>query len=237
MMRGMKFPEITGEAKAAAWRHVMPFVVWVVVMSLPLPDHAWRYALQTGAGLAALLAARPWRYYAPPSIRLMPLAVTVGVLVFAVWVLPESPWIKRMGGLCDFYMRYGVRQNGAIAASPSPYAPEQCGWIFSLVRLAGSAFVIAVAEEYFWRGFLLRWMKGHPFTAIPPRQSGWGLLVAGSFIFGMEHSRWLMGGLAGIAYGLLYIRTGDLWTAIVAHVTTNYLLGLYVLATGAYGFW
>jgi CAAX prenyl protease-like protein len=61
--------------------------------------------------------------------------------------------------------------------------------------------------------------------------------LTSSVLFGLEHSRWLAGVLAGLAYGLLYIRTGDLWAAVAAHITTNYLLGLYVLATGAYVFW
>lgn len=235
MMPGMNF-EIPFEVKGAAWRHVAPFVVWVVVMSLPIPDPAWRYMLQTAAGGVALVLARPWQYYAPPSIRLLPLAVAVGVLVFILWILPETGWVRRLGSVNEFYMRFAVRQAGVVPAA-SPYAPEQCGWPLALIRLTGSALVIAVAEEYFWRGFLLRWFKGHPFTAIPPRQIGWGILLVASLVFGLEHSRWLAGVVAGVAYGLLYIRTGDLWAAIVAHGVTNYLLGLYVLATGAYVFW
>jgi hypothetical protein len=40
-----------------------------------------------------------------------------------------------------------------------------------------------------------------------------------------------------LAYGWLYLRTGNLWTAVVAHGITNALLGAWVLITGAWQFW
>ena len=46
----------------------------------------------------------------------------------------------------------------------------------------------------------------------------------------------LVGAICGIAYGVLYLRRG-LGAAIVAHVTTNLVLGLWVLKTGQWQFW
>ena len=56
-------------------------------------------------------------------------------------------------------------------------------------------------------------------------------------LFALEHSRWLVGLAAGLFYGGLAVKTRDIWAAIIAHVTTNLLLGLYVLKAGAYQFW
>ena len=42
---------------------------------------------------------------------------------------------------------------------------------------------------------------------------------------------------AGLAYGLLFIRTRDVWAACLAHATTNLALGAYVLSTGHWEFW
>ena len=42
--------------------------------------------------------------------------------------------------------------------------------------------------------------------------------------------------MAGVLYGLLAIKKG-LGASVVAHVTTNLALGLYVLQTGNWQFW
>jgi CAAX prenyl protease-like protein len=63
------------------------------------------------------------------------------------------------------------------------------------------------------------------------------MFLAVALAFGFEHDRWLAGFLAGVIYGLVVIRTRDIWAACAAHVVTNFLLGVYVLARGAYGFW
>jgi len=223
----------------AIWAHVLPFLAWVVVMELPIESPAWRYAVQAIAGLCLFAWARPWQYYPALSVRTVPLAVVVGVAVFVIWVLPETVAFSRFPRLQDLYLLYAKRPIGMIAGVPlhSPYAPETCGWGLSIVRLAGSAFVIAVLEEFFWRGFLYRWLVHRDFTAIDPRiRHVWAFLVM-ALLFGLEHDRWLVGIVAGVAYGALYARTRDIWAAAVAHVTTNLLLGLYILAYGQYRFW
>ena len=210
-----------------------------MAMNLPMADLAWRYAIQVLVTVLALIGCRPWRYYPAVSLRAQPLAFLVGVAVFLIWVLPESPWQGPCHGVQDLYLKMMGRPRGtSVAEGLSPYAPEQCGWWLASVRLTGSAFVIAMAEEFFWRGFLLRWLKARPFVDVEPGRIGWVVLLLVSLVFGLEHSsRWLVGMLAGLAYGLLYIRSRDLGAAITAHITTNFLLGLYVLCSRAYHFW
>jgi len=47
----------------------------------------------------------------------------------------------------------------------------------------------------------------------------------------------MAGIVCGLAFGLLYIKTQDIWATIIAHGTTNFLLGLYVIKYNAYQFW
>ena len=208
-------------------------------MSVPVTGLAWRYTVQTLASAVLLGWLKPWRYYAPVQIRNLPLAFAMGVVVCFVWILPESSWMLRFPYLHDLYLMYGVRPLGEITGyeATSPYAPEQCGWVLSLVRLVGSAVVIATAEEFFWRGFLYRWFISREFQKVDPGKVQLGLFVLAAFLFGLEHDRWLVGAIAGLAYGWLYVRTRDIWAAVFAHVVTNFLLGLYVLATASYYFW
>jgi CAAX prenyl protease-like protein len=43
--------------------------------------------------------------------------------------------------------------------------------------------------------------------------------------------------VAGLAYALLYVRTGKLWVPVIAHAVTNGALGIWVLATRQWAFW
>lgn len=208
-------------------------------MSLAFTGPAKLYVVQAVAGLVLFVWLRPWTYYPPVSVRWLPLALLVGGLVCVAWVLPETSWFSRFPWIQDLYLCWGVRPLGEITGMSvhSPFAPETCGWELSLLRLAGSAFVIATLEEFFWRGFLYRWLVEREFTKVDPRAGRAMAFAVMVVVFGLEHDRWLAGMIAGAAYGALYVFTRDLWAAVVAHVTTNLLLGLYVLAYGQYRFW
>ena len=107
----------------------------------------------------------------------------------------------------------------------------------TVCRLVGSAGVIAVIEEFFFRGFFYRWLRQNRFTEVPltvwDAQSFWIVAV----VFALEHDRWAAGLLAGVVYGWLTVRTGSVWAAALAHGFTNLLLGVYVIVSGQYGFW
>ena len=53
----------------------------------------------------------------------------------------------------------------------------------------------------------------------------------------MVNTDWLAGCLAGIAYAGVRYRRGQIGDAVVAHMTTNGLLSLYVLLTGHWSYW
>ena len=236
------------DVKKATWAHVTPFVFWIACIFLvgqfAIDDddviRAWVYALQTVVGMGLMLYLKPWRWYAPLQWRNLPLALLVGVAVFVVWVLPETDWVgQRAPGFREFYLRIFIFPPWSVAEMPesSAYDPARCGWMLALMRLAGSAFVIAVAEEFFWRGWLYRWLLGRNFLKVDLGRWDTGMFIAVSAVFAVEHMQWAVGFLAGIAYLWLMIRTRDIWAAVVAHVLTNFLLAVYVLAYGKYEFW
>ena len=230
----------TADRTGMAWpAHVIPFAAWLALLYLPGSPSGWTYAVRSVAGLVLLFAYRTWRGYAPLHIRNLPLSALVGVLVFLVWVLPETKWAARWPALQDFYLKYAVLPWGRApeVLSPAPYAPEVCGWPLAIVRLLGSALVISFIEEFFWRGFIYRWITARDFRSVDLGSFSRNAFFITALLFGLEHDRWLVGILAGLAYGALVLKTRDLWAAGIAHAITNFLLGLYVLAAGAYGFW
>jgi CAAX prenyl protease-like protein len=227
------------QVERAAMQHVIPFVGWIVILSLLTPVSGVNYAIRAVMGLGLFIWLRPWRYYQSIRLKHLPLALGVGVLVFVVWILPETETATRWPGVVHAYRVLGLlppwRLTEPLAATE--YAPEVCGWTLAIVRLLGSAIVIACIEEFFWRGFLYRLFAGRNFLKVDLGVMKPAAFCGVALLFGLEHTRWLAGIVAGIAYGYLMIRTRDIWATCFAHGITNFLLGLYVLMTGSYEFW
>ena len=204
-----------------------PYLCWMALM-LALPTGAAAYAVRA-ACCAALLAA--YAVAVRPRLRCgassLALGAAVGLAVFAAWAWPE-----RFG----WYVKFFVVGSPGPATAPSAYDPAVCGWPLSLARLAGSAFVIAPAEELFFRSFLYRRLQSRDWTSVDMRRLDFGAFAWTVGLFALEHDRILAGAVAGAAYGLLAVRRG-IGAATVAHVVTNFALGAYVIWRGAWEFW
>ena len=190
---------------------IAPFATWMVLMAA-LPATVGGYAVRT-AIVAALLAAGASQVSSPLTSFVSRLkssllsGLLVGLAVFAIWIAPEQfDWA--------WYRKWCIIGEGGTQAVAEASAA------MIAIRLIGSAFVISVAEELFFR----KWLIGF---------AGFWWMVA---LFAIEHDRWLVAAICGIAYGVLYLRRG-LVAAIVAHATTNLVLGLWVLKTGQWQFW
>ena len=187
-------------------------------------DPRWWYAVRAMA-VAGLLAWF-WRDYGElhgvARVRLADwgLAVAVGLAVFVLWINLDVPLLAMSGG-----DGFDPRTDGRI------------DWGMAAFRVAGAALVVPLMEELFWRSFVMRWIQGHDFLKVAPRQVGTKALLVSSVLFALEHHLWFAGLLAGLAYGWLYIRTGNLWVAVVAHAVTNGVLAAWVLYTGQWSFW
>ena len=208
--------------KGSFWL-IAPFATWMVLMAA-LPATATAYAIRTGVVAVMLLAAlrSECRKLLLGSLRGIPrlprsdfrsflpslaIGMSTGVLVFVMWIAPEQwNWA--------WYRKWCIIGEGGTQAVAEASA------VMIAIRLIGSAFVISVAEELFFR----KWLIGF---------AGFWWMVG---LFAIEHDRWLVAAICGVIYGWLYLRRG-LVAAIVAHATTNLVLGLWVLGTGQWQFW
>lgn len=121
----------------------------------------------------------------------------------------------------------------AIAALP---AISRAAWIIGHILV--SVVVIPVAEELAFRGYLLRRINGLDFESRLPGQVGGLALVISSVIYGLcQGVFWLPGMITGVTFGLVYMRSGRLGEAVVAHATLNGLLTAAVLGASQWELW
>lgn len=216
----------------AAWVRILPFGAYILFIVLgDLLEGAgfsraglrWLYPVQAGVVLALLAAF--WRQYEELHRFALPfrqaLAASVaGIVVLVLWVNLDTGWMT-------------------IGSAPGydPRTDGQVDWLLVAIRIAGAALVVPIMEELFWRSFLMRWVERSDFRLVDPARIGIKAFVIPAVLFGFEHNLWLAGIVAGVAYGLLYMRHRNLWSPILAHAVTNGLLGAFVLATGSWHFW
>lgn len=218
---------------AAAVARILPFAVFIGLMAFehllkslaPALDLRWMYALRAGAALLAMAAyARAYvelADFGAVSALAWARALGVGIAVFLAWIALDQPWA---GG-------------GSGAGFDATGGDGRIDWALVALRIAGSVAVVPLMEELFWRSFLLRWIARRDFLNQAPATVGMRALFVSSLVFGIEHELWLAGIVAGLAYGWLYMRGGNLWLAVAAHATTNLLLGIWVVATGSWSLW
>jgi exosortase E/protease (VPEID-CTERM system) len=177
------------------------------------------YPLRFIACLAALWAYR--RRYAALDWGFSWRGIAVGGAVFCVWA---------------------IAAHFLTAARPIPEAlsqlpaPARIGWIGC--RVAAALFTVPIGEELAYRGYLARRLVSSDFASVAFRDIRRPALIISAIAFGITHGiLWFPGILAGLAYGLLAIRTGRIGESVAAHAASNGLLAAYVLIFDQWQLW
>jgi len=144
-----------------------------------------------------------------------------GLIVFGVWILAAHLLLQP------------AAIPGALAALP---ALPRVSWVAA--HLVVSLGAVPIAEELAFRGYLLRRLRIADFESLPPSSVGTWPLLLSSVLFGLCHRAfWLPGIIAGMIYGLVYIRSQRIGEAVAAHATTNALIAVCVIADSQWQLW
>ncbi len=219
---------------------LLPFVIFVLLTAAQGEFGAtsayWFYLAKTLAGLGMIFVLRP--FIAEMRWAFCWEAVAVGVGIFLLWIGVSGEWTTQN----SLWVKLGISHpSGKLAAAWNPH--EQFGhgsvfaWLFIVVRILGSTFVVPPIEEIFYRSFLYRYIAQQEFLSVPLNRFFLRSFLATAFIFGFSHNEWLAGILCGAAYQWLVLRKNRLGDAMTAHAITNFLLGLWVVTRGAWQFW
>jgi len=126
---------------------------------------------------------------------------------------------------------------GLCPDHPSAHAPSVCGWGRVAVHFVGTVFVISIIEEFFWRGWLYRFLQHLDFLDIDLGKMHWVYYLVVATLFGIEHREYVAGIIAGLAWGFFMVRTRDIWALCISHASANLTLALYVFGSGHWRFW
>lgn len=211
-----------------AWfPRVFPFAVFMafVMMESAFTEHVFLiYIVKTIVVGLILLHFRSKYSEINKSISFndICIAVILGIIVFILWI--NMTW--------DFAILGSPRSN-----NPYKLLSKEAFYIAIFFRIFGSAIVVPVMEELFWRSFVIRWIDNHNFTLIPIGTFSITSFITTVLLFGSEHSLWLAGIIAGIFYNLLLYYRKSIFLCIISHSVTNFILGIYVLYSGRWMFW
>jgi len=211
--------------------YVVPFLALLVTVAAgrSLPMGVAGQAVRFGAVAIVLwivsrhvIPLRPSRWLA---------SSLVGAGVFLVWIGPDL--------LAPGWRQHWVLQN-PIFGYTQPLIPEglRDNLAALALRTARSALLVPLAEELFWRGWLMRWLISHNFTAVPLGAYAARAFWITAVLFASEHGPyWEVGLAAGIAYNWWMMRTRNLADCILAHGVTNAILSAYVIGSGKWEYW
>jgi CAAX prenyl protease-like protein len=165
-------------------------------------------------------------------------AVAVGVAVVVMWVGLDPYYPKTDQLLARFGFAPPARTLLENANPNLVFGDHSALACFFLgVHIFGMTVVVPPLEEVFYRSFLYRYIVRPDFESVPMNRFIPLPFFVTVLMFGFEHTQWLAGLLCGVAYQWLVLRKNRLGDAIVAHATTNLLLGIWVVWRGAWNFW
>jgi len=242
--------------------HVMPLVVFMAILA-PFqltgwlewkhPDAAWwqefptqwQYPLQSLIAMGLLLFFR--KNYELKWSKYVFFGAFMGVVGIAFWILPTQlhTWLGLEGPQEGVLKWLGVMPR-TEGFNPQDLADKFGGsaavyWTSLILRFFRAVVVVALVEEIFWRGFLMRFLLNPDgdYWKIPFGKPAWisYIVVTLAFILAHHPVDYLGAFIFGSLMYWVAVRTKSLLACVVMHGVANLIMGWYALEFGKYGLW
>ena len=255
----MRIHEIQNDRAKA---HVLPLAVFMLLLmpyaltGWPEWNHPdapwwrhyptqWMYPLQSIIAIGLLLFFR--KNYDMKWSRGVFLGALMGAVGIGFWILPTQlhSWMGLEGDQEGILKYLGVlpRTDGF---NPQDLADEFGGsagvyWASLTMRLFRAVVVVALVEEIFWRGFLMRFLldPDRDYWKVPFGKPAWisYLVVTGAFMLAHAPVDYLGAFIFGSLMYWVAVRTKSLLACVVMHAVANLLMGWYAIEFGKFGLW
>lgn len=218
------------------WAYLLPMATFMVFTWLGTQGASWyppSYVAKTI--IVAILLVLLWPKYTKVRWDYWWMGIVVGVIGVVQWVgmeklLMSQSWL------------FWTRMSSTIEADAfkpfEHFSSPEAAWSFIAIRWAGASLVVPFMEELFWRDFLWRSIAApNDFKLAEVGEFDRSAFWLVPLFFSLVHVQWLTAIVWALMIAVLLVRTKSLGACIIAHGTTNFLLGLYVLITHEWFFW
>jgi CAAX prenyl protease-like protein len=227
---------------------VLPYAVFILGGSLEPPageavtllgwTFPWAtYPIVYTLKIALVICTMAWlsRGYRQFPFRLLPLALGTGAVGGVIWIglsrLQAERSIIDALGLGE-WANYGARTG----YDPLTHFADRplVAYGFLAVRFVGLALVVPVIEEFLLRGFVMRFVQKAEWWEVPFGTLSAGAVAAGTILPVLTHPvTELLAVVTWFSLGTwLMWRTRNIWDCVAAHAVTNFMLGVWVVASG-----
>ncbi|MFO0791235.1 MAG: CAAX prenyl protease-related protein [Pirellulales bacterium] len=236
---------------------LLPFVVYMALGSLEpgppkpplqLPNGATRevasqtwlgleykhypiiYTVKIAATIAAMIFVAPG--YRQFRFRVSLLAIIVGIIGIVLWVwlchLELELMLLRPLGLASFL---GLGERPAFNPLEALKDTPVWAYTFLAIRFFGLAVIVPIIEEFFLRGFIMRYAVREDWWNVPFGEVTPLAAVVGTAVPMLMHPGELIAAFVWFSLVTwLMARTRNIWDCVAAHTVTNLLLGMYVVS-------
>ena len=253
------FTRLPADPELRTPAHVLPLAVFMgfmlvlqfatMLIGWKHPDAPWWrqdpahfiYPLQSLA--AAWVLWRYWRLFEFNwSLKWGLIGAAAGAVGIGFWLLPTTLYdaLGFTGETEGWLARLGVaaRKEGfdpGIFEHPAAYAATLA------MRFFRAVVIVALAEEIFWRGFLMRFVcdwEGD-YWRQPFGRATWRSYLVVTAVFMVAHApvdyagAWVYGSLTY----LVCVWSKNLGACVIMHAVANLLMGCYARAYVNYGLW
>jgi hypothetical protein len=245
-------PKLLPAEQQSPWPYILPFAVLMLIASrtpeitsesvddVAVINYFWLIVIQViFTGFILTLVHRRFLRDFPPSADWW--GVLVGVVGFGLWIGICGLGIERtlfgwcgMGDWWSSIQRVGFDPYSQISDTGRRTA-------FLVFRLVLMAMMVPLIEELFLRGWLVRYFdngQNVEWHDVRLDQVGWsGVGIVALYAAATHPTETIAAVVWFSLVSWLMIKTGKFWNCVLAHATTNLLLGLYVLSYGQWHYW
>lgn len=233
MTENMKNPDDSLLEPPSAVVLSSPFFLYLIGTSLVgMLDRSYYPLGYAAVALAVAIAC--WALFRGRKLIVPHARIGIGVLFGLIGI---AIWIGLSELRLEEYLPVWLRGEKRAGFNPFGELSYGVACCFLAVRIFGIALLVPIAEEVFWRGFVLRWAIGEKWQELPIGTFQWQAFAVGTLGFTLVHPEWLAAAVYAILLNTLICWKKDLWLCIVAHAVSNFALVVYVLLTESWWLW